>query len=153
MGIRSWNKQQEQVIKKLRNYRALVSKHKACKDLMNSLFPSTIQNITDTPKGGGEDLKMESLIDRRTNVRKQMEESLNELKIEIDEVIDLIRPLPPKEYTVVFRYYLLGEAMETVSANLIDCENKQKEISVRHCWRLHNRAISRLSEKCHCLAQ
>lgn len=139
MGIRSWNYQQEQVMKKLRNYRALVSKHKVCKDLMDSLYPSTIQNITDMPKGCGEDLRMESLIDRRASMHCQMQDSLRAMQEEIGTILDLIKPLPANEYTVITRYFLLGETMEMVS--------ERTNWSLSSCWRYRNKAISRLSAK------
>ena len=138
MGIRSWSYQQELVRKRLRDYRYLVSKYKSCRDLMDSLYPGSTQRMSDMPKGGGDDCKMESLIDRRTDLHCQMQESLKAMQDEIGAVISLIKPLPANEYTVVNRYFLMGESMDIVA--------EHAGISTRHGWRLHNQAICRLSE-------
>ena len=135
----NWTDAQNEVRTKLRSYRSLVSKQQACEDLYRSLYPRStatlkfdkIQNQTDM-------CELEAIVQQRIDLAAQMATSLEQMNKEIGEIMEMIKSLPPDEYTVILRRYTMAESMETISEKTF--------ISIRQCWEYHRRAIIRLAE-------
>lgn len=72
------------------------------------------------------------------DLKNQMANNLKAMQDEIDGIVDLIKALPPDEYTVIMRRYTLNERMEIVAEKTFS--------STRHCWSLHESAVRRLAE-------
>lgn len=134
----SWSEREDQIRHRLRSYRALVSKLAACKDLYDTLFPKTTQTIhDDEPRGGERELfPLESIVQQRMDLSDIMGESLNEMRREIYNIMAVLKPLPPDEYTILLRRYTLAESWEEIEKSTKYCE--------RQLRRIHDRAISRI---------
>lgn len=134
-----WTDAQNEVKKKLRSYRSLVSKQQACKDLYNSLYPrSTATLKADKIYVQSDMCELESIVQQRMDLKSQMDKSLEQMANEIGEIMEMIKSLPSDEYTIILRRYTMAESMETISERTF--------ISVRQCWEYHRRAIVRLAE-------
>lgn len=141
--VRAWSKfddscKIDSVKQKLRSYRTLVSKHKACTDLYDQLFPSITQVLShdkiQSTGGNATENKTVAFID----LRRQMTDSLQAMQDEISGIISMIQSLPADEYTVIMRRYTLNESMETISEKTF--------ISIAQCWRMHESAVRRMAE-------
>ena len=138
-AINRWTDEQDKVREKLRNYRSLVSQYRACKELYESLYPSTTSTIKeDTIQAHSEITELERVVSQRIDLKQQMNDSLQEMADEIGHIMSMIKSLPPDEYTIVLRRYTLAQSMEDISEVTF--------ISVRQCWEYHRRAIIRLAE-------
>ena len=134
-----WTENQDKIRHKLRNYRSLVNKYKACEELYNSLYPRVTATLKQDSVQSQSDLfELETVVDQRIDMKAQMQRSLDAMSSEIGQIMDMIKSLPPDEYTIILRRYTLAEPMEIVSEKIL--------ISVRQCWEYHRRAIIRLAE-------
>lgn len=130
---------EEEIRKRLRSYRTLVSKHDACIELFESLFPKVTQKFSDEPRGGQVEMfEIESIVDQRIDLERQMARSLHDMQVEITSIIALLKPLPADEYTVLLRRYTLAESWEDIAKAMNYCES--------HVRRKHDRGITRVSQ-------
>jgi DNA-directed RNA polymerase specialized sigma24 family protein len=117
-----------------------VSKPKACSDLYDTLFPRQTQRFSNEPHSGQIGMfEIDSVVDQRIDISRQMEQSLHDLKTECDSVMRLLDGLKPDEFTVILRRYMQAESMEDIAEKM--------QLSVRHCWRLHGDAIWRMAKR------
>jgi hypothetical protein len=132
-----WEDREAAVKKRLRSYRVLVLKYNACRDLLDSL------QLNVTSKASGDKVmcsgnnSAEDKIVTRLDLERQMEKSLQDMRDEIAQIMNLISLLDGDEFIVVLRRYTLNESMEITS--------KFIGKSIVHCWRIHGRAISKIS--------
>jgi hypothetical protein len=133
-----WEDRENAVKKRLRSYRVLVSKHNACRDLLDSLQPNITSKVSGDKIMCSGNNSAEDKIVTWLDLEHQMEKSLQDMRDEISDIMNLISLLDGDEFTVVLRRYTLNEGMEIISESIHQ--------SVRHCWRLHESAISRLSK-------
>lgn len=138
--LHPWSDREEEIRRRLRNYRALVDQHKACKELYDQLFPRQTTQLHDGPLGGQVEMyEIESVVDQRMDLSRQMDRSLHDMQVEISAVLDMIQELPPAEYTILMRRYLMAETWEEVSKMVKYCPDQ--------AIRIHNKAIMRLGRK------
>jgi hypothetical protein len=139
-SVNPWTDRQEEVRRRLRNYRALVAKHAACRALYDQLFPRTTARLSDEPHGGQVEMfELESVVSQRIDLSMQMARAMHDMQVEISAIIDMIKGLPADEYTILMRRYLMSQTWEEISRELRYC--------VEQAIRIHNRAIVRLGEK------
>jgi DNA-directed RNA polymerase specialized sigma subunit len=135
----NWTDKQNIVREKLRSYRSLISKYQACELLYESLYPRTTTKLkSDLIRTQSDAFEIESIVDQRIDIAKQMQSSLDQMVAEIGEIMEMIKSLPTDEYTIILRRYTLAQSMEDISDAMF--------ISVRQCWEYHRRAIIRLAE-------
>lgn len=134
-----WEDRETAVKKRLRSYRVWVSKHNACRDLLDSLQPNVTSKVSGDKVMCSGNNSAEDKIVAWLDLERQMEKSLQDMRDEISDIMILISQLDGDEFTVVLRRYTLNESMETISESIHQ--------SVRHCWRLHESAIRRLSKR------
>ena len=138
-----WDDKEEEIRRRLRSYRALVSKYDACVALFDTLYPRSTARITDDPHSGGSDesdlCELESIVQQRMDMSERMSASLQDMRHEIGGIMKLLQGLPPDEYTILLRRYTMAESMEEISQTM--------HISTRHCWRLHVKAIWRIVKR------
>lgn len=139
--IAPWTDAEEDIRRRLRHYRALVSQHEACKELYDQLFPGSTAQLSDEPRGGQLDMfPIESVVDQRLDLSRKMARSLHDMQTELASIMNLIKELPPSEYTILLRRYMMAESWEQIGQRLGYCQEQ--------AIRIHNRAIVRLGERC-----
>jgi DNA-directed RNA polymerase specialized sigma subunit len=132
-----WTDEEDRIRQRLRSYRALVSKHAACSELYESLYPRTTPRMTDDPIGGQSDMfELERVVDQRMDLRTIMDRSLRDMRDEIGAIMEMLRHLPPDEYTVMLRRYTIAETWEDIAQEMMYCE--------RQVRRIHDRAVTRI---------
>ena len=132
--IRSWDKYQdrrEDIIRTLRNYRALERDYQAKRELYDQLYPNGVQQMTDMPRGGSQDCELERIVDHRISLRKTMDRNLAQMRDTIEHIVGMVEALPPNERTVIYRRYLLGESFMQVAEVMSYSERTVKRMCGR----------------------
>jgi DNA-directed RNA polymerase specialized sigma24 family protein len=134
-----WSDREDDIRAKLRSYRSLVGKHKACAELYETLFPRMTQRFSDEPRGGQVEIfELESIVDQRMNLAMQMERSLHEMQVESNRIMGLLNCIPPDEFTIILRRYMKAQSWEEIAKAMNYCES--------HVRRKHDRAITRIGQ-------
>ena len=141
-----WGEVEQDVIKTLRSYRTRIAKLNASRAVVNMAFPSApIANydvIGGTPGKGTNtaEIGVHNFLD----MRGQMWNDIAKQEEVIRAIYDWMNTLPPDEYTVINRRYVLNQNMQKIEFETC--------WSVRSCWRLHYHGLKHLSESWHTLA-
>jgi len=141
-----WGEVEQDVILTLRSYRPRLAKLNASKAVINAAFPSApIANyeVTGGTPGQGTN-RTECNVHSFLDMRDQMWRDVARQEEEIRAIYEWINTLPPDEYTVINRRYILNQNMQK-----IECDTCW---SVRSCWRLHYHGLKHLAESWHDLA-
>ena len=80
--------------------------------------------------------EMESVVQQRMDLSDIMARSLADMQNELRAITDMLKPLPPDEYTVLLRRYTLGERWEEIAVKLNYCRAQ--------VYRIHDKGIRRL---------
>lgn len=142
-----WDEDEQEVILALRSYKPRLAKLSASKAVVNMAFPSApIANydVTGGTPGKGTN-HTECSVHRFLDMRGQMWQDIAKQEEEIRELYDWINTLPPDEYAVINRRYVLYQNMQKISFEM--------SWSVRSCWRLHYHGLKHLAESWHTLAR
>lgn len=123
----------------LRAYRALAKKIKILSEILESRVNRVTSKIaevkvTTTPRNVVEDRILNKL-----DLERQFTENIAQMQEKMSSVMSFISDLTGDEYAVIFNHYIMGVSMDKV-ADLL-------HVSLSGCWRLHRRAICRLSQK------
>lgn len=120
----------------LRHYRSRVAEYKACRDLLDELYPSGTQVLSDMPKAQTDSYEPERWAQRRWNHKERMEKSLQEMLGALETIESMTDVLRGDEKAVIVRRYFLGETMEQIAETM--------ERSRAWCFETHRRAIEQL---------
>jgi len=132
-----WSDKEEDVRKRLRGYRALVSNHAACQALYDTLYPRMTQRFSNEPRTGQiEMFEIESVVNQRMELSAIMGKSLQAMRDEIGDILRMVNGLPPDEGAILLYRYTMAESWEKIGAHMNYCES--------HVRRKHDRAITRI---------
>lgn len=130
----------ETVSRMLRQYRALVANHQACKELYESLYPSIATSFSESvimpSKQNYAEDSMVKILDHRAYCLRSLIKQAEEIR----RIDDAVNSLPADEQLIVRKYYMC--------ARWIKMEEIAEEIhaSVESCWRWRRKAIDSLVE-------
>ena len=121
------------IILRLRRYRSKVAEYQACKELYDSLFPSSVQVLSDMPMYRGDTFEPERWAIKRESQADRMRKSLDAMREAYEDTERLTDLLEGDYRTVIVRRYQLNESWEVIAEKL-------------HCHRAtamrwHDRAI------------
>mgnify|MGYP003596583001 CR=1 FL=1 len=138
--IRASNEREDRensVKKRLRSYRHLVREHQIYLELIDQLYPSSISNISQERVMTSQENIIERRIVEKMDLESQMRTGLVKMRQEIACIKQYIDQLDGDEKTVLFRRYMFNNPMEKIAEYLGN--------STMQCWRIHGKAISKLS--------
>lgn len=128
-----------EIILRLRRYRSKVAEYQACKELYDSLYPSSVQHLSDMPSYRSDVFEPERWAQRRMDQAERMQTSLNEMRESITELEQLAWLTEGDYKTVLIRRYFLNESMEVIAEKM--------HYSIRWCWGAHDKAIGQIIER------
>jgi DNA-directed RNA polymerase specialized sigma24 family protein len=132
----SWTDAENEIADKLRSYRPLVAKYKACLALYNDLFPSTTTHLKEVPITGSGENMGETKVIRVVDLRLQMRKDLERQLAEINKIKAMLDVLDPEEQAILTRLYFLGQRIQKISLEMYRSESS--------CWKLRRRALKKL---------
>jgi len=124
------------IVQRLKQYRNKVAEYHACKDLLDQLFPSCTQTLSDMPKIQSDTYEPERWAQRRWEQKERMQDKLSDISKALADTENMIEKLTGVYRSVIIRKYLMGETHESIGIKFAYSE--------RQIRRMHNDAIERL---------
>ncbi len=131
----------ETVSRMLRQYRAMVANHQACKELYESLYPSITTSFSESvimpSKQNYTEDSMVKILDHRAYCLRSLIKQAEEIR----RIDDAVYSLPADEQLIVRKYYMSGKwmSMEEIAEEI--------HASIESCWRWKRKAIDHLVKK------
>ena len=133
-----WTDKENEVIRPIIKYRALVKNYNVCRELYESLYPSIASQLREVAvsASGGNSMedKIVSILDHRAYLLKDL---LNQLE-NIHSIERMVSDLPEEEAFVIRKYYMSEHRMR------MEDIAEEFPASVESCWRWRRKAIARL---------
>ena len=139
-----WSDDEQEVIMMLRSYRPRIAKLRASIEVKELVLPSSTSRYGEGGPCGSGDNSAERKVHAIVDLRLQMQGDIENQRFQIDLIDEWMKSLPPDEYTVIMRRYVLAQNMEKISM--------ETHWSVRNCWRHHYHGLQRLVNSWHTMA-